>query len=369
MYSKQDKLLTKIHSILILCCLLPLIVFSQSDNLFTIYEFNAPTLSPWGLTYDGENFWISDDSTSCIHKIDSVGNIIKSYQFTNLNLKGMTFHENELWVVNDFAVGDTVIYYSSLNDSCIYKIYSILKIDINNGAIIDSLTFRATGTNTKISNFIWGIGSFQSYLYVSYNGGWGPCTYEINPATRKVTNNLCCAHPCGFTTINNNLWCVRMGSLEGPGDSIRELDFFYWENDSTHKGLQEMGYWHELDCDATDLTFDGDNIWICDYTNKKIKKLSKVRPQNIPISFKLYQNYPNPFNTTTTIKYNIQESSHVTLKIYNLAGQEIETLVNGFQTKDEYQIKWITQQLPSGIYFYRLQAGEFTETKKLILQK
>lgn len=51
---------------------------------------------------------------------------------------------------------------------------------------------------------------------------------------------------------------------------------FYWNNDSTHKGLKEIGNWHELDCYATDLTFDGENIWICDYTNQKIKKLSKI---------------------------------------------------------------------------------------------
>ena len=137
----------------------------------------------------------------------------------------MTFHENELWVVNDFAVNDTVIYYPSLNDSGIYKIYSILKIDINKGTIIDSIKFRASAVNTGISNFIWGIGSFQSNLYVSYNGGWGSCTFEIDPATKKATAYLCCAHPCGFTTINNNLWCVRMNSSNGPGNAIRELGF------------------------------------------------------------------------------------------------------------------------------------------------
>ncbi len=225
-YFKQNKLFTKIQFIIILCCLLPSIVFSQSDTLITIYEFNSPTPSPWGFTYDGENFWISDDSLSCIYKIDSEGSIIKTYQFTNLKLKGMTFHENELWVVNDFAVDDTVIYYPSLNDSGIYKIYSILKIDINKGTIIDSIKFRDSAVNTGISNFIWGIGSFQSNLYVSYNGGWGSCTFEIDPATKKATAYLCCAHPCGFTTINNNLWCVRMNSSNGPGNAIRELGFF-----------------------------------------------------------------------------------------------------------------------------------------------
>jgi hypothetical protein len=86
-------------------------------------------------------------------------------------------------------------------------------------------------------------------------------------------------------------------------------------------------------------------------------------------SFALYQNYPNPFNPLTTIKYNLEKSNDVILKIYNLSGQEMETLVNGFQTSGEHEITWQPRGLPNGIYFYRLQAGEFLETKKLILEK
>jgi polyhydroxybutyrate depolymerase len=87
------------------------------------------------------------------------------------------------------------------------------------------------------------------------------------------------------------------------------------------------------------------------------------------VTFDLFQNYPNPFNPVTTIKYNLPESKNVTLKIYNLAGQEIETLVFGFQTAGEHQIAWQPKGLPSGIYFYRLQTDQFLETRKLIFQK
>ena len=85
--------------------------------------------------------------------------------------------------------------------------------------------------------------------------------------------------------------------------------------------------------------------------------------------FELSQNYPNPFNPWSNIKYNLKKSGNVTLTIFNLAGQEIETLVNGFQSAGEYQIKWKATGFPSGIYFYRFQVGDFSETKKLILQK
>lgn len=90
---------------------------------------------------------------------------------------------------------------------------------------------------------------------------------------------------------------------------------------------------------------------------------------SIPENFALYQNHPNPFNPSTRIKYNLPKSSKLTLKIYNLAGQEIETLVNEFQIAGEHEIVWQPSGLPSGLYFYKIHAGDFSETKKLILQK
>ncbi|MGH7601716.1 MAG: T9SS type A sorting domain-containing protein [bacterium] len=88
-----------------------------------------------------------------------------------------------------------------------------------------------------------------------------------------------------------------------------------------------------------------------------------------PAEFRLYQNYPNPFNPETAIKFKLPKSSFATLRIYNLSGQEIATLISGFKTAGEHEVKWQTHGLPSGVYFYRLQAGVFSETRKLFLQK
>jgi beta propeller repeat protein len=91
---------------------------------------------------------------------------------------------------------------------------------------------------------------------------------------------------------------------------------------------------------------------------------------NIQIAnFILEQNYPNPFNSSSVIKYSIPKSSQVSLKIFNTLGEELETLVNEEKDVGTYELNWGAANLPSGVYFYQLKAGEFVQTKKMILMK
>ena len=85
--------------------------------------------------------------------------------------------------------------------------------------------------------------------------------------------------------------------------------------------------------------------------------------------FKLYNNYPNPFNPSTTIKYQIPELSFATFRVYDVLGKEIATLINEEKPAGNYELEFEASSLPSGIYFYRLQAGKFIETKKMVLMK
>jgi hypothetical protein len=91
--------------------------------------------------------------------------------------------------------------------------------------------------------------------------------------------------------------------------------------------------------------------------------------ENIPMSFALDQNFPNPFNPTTTIRYSIPARSFVILKVFNSLGQQVATLVDQEQSVGVYSIQWQASDLPSGVYFYNLQANDFVETKKLVLLK
>ncbi|HSL88234.1 MAG TPA: T9SS type A sorting domain-containing protein, partial [Ignavibacteriaceae bacterium] len=88
---------------------------------------------------------------------------------------------------------------------------------------------------------------------------------------------------------------------------------------------------------------------------------------NLPDEFYLSQNYPNPFNPSTSFKYRITEFGFVSLKVYDVLGNEIATLVNDYKPAGEYQIYFTADNLTSGTYFYRLISGSFSQTRNMII--
>ncbi|UCC78959.1 MAG: T9SS type A sorting domain-containing protein [Candidatus Zixiibacteriota bacterium] len=89
----------------------------------------------------------------------------------------------------------------------------------------------------------------------------------------------------------------------------------------------------------------------------------------LPTEYRMLQNYPNPFNASTTIRYSLRYESEISLKIYNLLGQRVETLFDGTQEVGEHAVTWDASHLPSGIYFARLETGTVSENIKMILLK
>jgi hypothetical protein len=136
--------------------------------------------------------------------------------------------------------------------------------------------------------------------------------------------------------------------------------------------------WQLLE-DSLDLcvtTFTSGTVgWSTSWSLPKIYKytgspLTGVEDQNVlPAEFALEQNFPNPFNPSTKIKYSVPQMSNVVIKVLDVLGNEIETIVNGEKLAGNYELTWSAANLPSGVYFYRLQAGDFVETKKMILLK
>lgn len=94
---------------------------------------------------------------------------------------------------------------------------------------------------------------------------------------------------------------------------------------------------------------------------------NQEKNRGIPKEHDLKQNYPNPFNPSTTIRYTLPQAGYVTLKVYNLLGKEIVTLVSGQQTAGEHEVRWHVTGLPSGVYVYMIKTGAFSAQKKLLL--
>jgi len=94
-----------------------------------------------------------------------------------------------------------------------------------------------------------------------------------------------------------------------------------------------------------------------------------VEDEVIPTKFELSQNYPNPFNPTTAIKFSLAKESKVSLKVFNNLGEQVAELVNGNKSAGNYRINFNASNLASGIYYYRLEAGDFVQTRKMILLK
>ena len=97
--------------------------------------------------------------------------------------------------------------------------------------------------------------------------------------------------------------------------------------------------------------------------------ISNIHDENTQLTYKLEQNYPNPFNPSTVIRFQISKREFVTLKVYDILGREVATLINAEKHAGNYNVEFNAYNLASGVYVYRLQAGKFSDVKKLLLLK
>jgi len=214
------------------------------------------------------------------------------------------------------------------------KIYSTIVIFFMLGSIlyIVGRSFRVS----KIPN-----GSKTSCNTCHTNGGGTPRNPFGIAVQSKVTPNG-----------TESFWNPEFAALDSDGDGF-----------TNGEELQDPnGLWKEGEPNP------GDFSQVTNPGNPNSIPTSVFDNINV-FSFQLSNNYPNPFNPSTIIRYEIGNTSDVKLKIYNLQGEEIKTLINKEQTAGTYEVKFNANGLSSGIYLYRLQAGNFIETKKMTLIK
>ncbi len=214
---------------------------------------------------------------------------------------------------------------------------------------VDELVIQK-GTN-KLFAFTHGRSAYVSNAplpveLIRFNANLNENSVKLIWETATETNNY------GFEILRNseNDDYEKIGFVKGYGTSNSPKEYSFTDNE-----LLPGNYSYKL----KQIDLDGG------FKYSKIVNIKIIAPQK----FDLMQNYPNPFNPSTTIQYVVPVKANVKLVVYDVAGREISTLVNTEQSPGNYTVKFIVNNLPSGVYFYTLRAGNFVSKKKMMLLK
>jgi len=313
-------------------------------------------------TSDGGNTWISINSGTT----DDLLNV----HFIN---------ENEGWAAGLISGGSGGVILKTIDggntwaklDTSITNISSVFFIDSLNGWICNnsiyhssdggkSWSIQITGKFTKVvfldslNGFALGIsGSSSAHLYLTHDGGsnWLPSTMDKGSLQDMQFLNKDTGYVVGFYGRIFRTTDAGMTWTRQPSYCNRYLFSVDFTDANNGWVVGSAGT-------VLHTTNGGATLVNNNYVNN-----------NFPNQFILYQNYPNPFNPTTTINYYLPKSRIVSIKVYNILGSEITTLVNGEKSAGSYSINFNASNYASGIYFYQMKAGNFIETKKIILLK
>jgi hypothetical protein len=178
-----------------------------------------------------------------------------------------------------------------------------------------------------------------------------------------------------FTVARGAGTYVQMDGVEDylhqAADSLNWASGIKYDPDSTGVHIASLGvheHWNNVaDMQYTRNLGTGSGIELFKPLGSTFASLNDQKER--PTTSELYQNYPNPFNPSTTIKFNVQQSGYAVIKIYDIRGKEIETLLDGEVSAGLHEINWTAKNLSSGVYFYKMQSGSISMAKKLIYQK
>lgn len=173
---------------------------------------------------------------------------------------------------------------------------------------------------------------------------------KLNWKTATELNNKGFEIERALKTSPSNLHWTKIGYVNGNGTTTEQQDYTFID-----KKLEPAIYLYRL----KQIDFDGSFIY-----SQEIEA-----DVTSPLIFELSQNYPNPFNPATVIKYQLPVDGFVSLKVYDILGSEIKTLVNEFKNSGYYEVEFNATNIPSGVYFYKIQTQDFSSVKKMILAR
>ncbi|HWP81128.1 MAG TPA: T9SS type A sorting domain-containing protein [Bacteroidota bacterium] len=249
-----------------------------------------------------------------------------------------------------------------LRRSTLTSIYNSIFMGYRTGALLDgsNVVNAATGDTLQIRNSIWAgmraangftttVGSFDAEAWYATTAYGNRRYVQPSEVMLRAPFNLTTPDPI-----------PQAGSpaLSGASFSNSRLQDPFFTVTSYVGAFGSGARW--------------DSLWTnYDPQNTSYGTLVSVEriESKIPEDYKLLQNYPNPFNPGTTIRFAIPVGAHVTLRVFDMLGREIQTLVDAYVVAGEYKAQFDATDLPTGMYIYRLQAGTFSEVRKMILAK
>jgi photosystem II stability/assembly factor-like uncharacterized protein len=249
-----------------------------------------------------------------------------------------------------------------------YSINSVDFIDENFGIAAGTRFYKTTsgGENWELSPFIpatqiksiilldnyvgFAIGNGIDALYKTIDGGnsWIEMHTGSNEYLQKITfvNDT-----IGYTISTSEVY----KTTDQGSTWIKQQSPYHW-------GLSDLSF-----TNPNEGYVVGYKGYISKTTNGGVTFIDEEKNQTHPKQYLLSQNYPNPFNPSTKISYQLPNAGYLTLKVFDVLGREVKTLVDEYKSAGNYEIDFNATNLPSGIYFYQLKTGEFVETKKMIL--
>lgn len=331
----------------------------------------------WSKSYGGSN----EDISFSVNQTNEFGYILVGY---TLSFGSGT---NDIWIIKTDSSGDT-LWTKILGGYISDRGYSIQQTN-DGGYIIFGFTgsFGAGGgdvwlvrlesqLNTNVT-----INFFPTVDTAYINGGC--CTPAITARNHSTNSSL---DSISIEPSSNSIFYY----IDSTGTLVNVDNYFFIVIDSLNEFDYELWYYPKANDNFDPIVVPFDSTYFIDYNNFDFQLIVKRNGEIIdslsqpfhadfglgiesnyefPDGFCLHQNYPNPFNPSTTIRFTISELRFTTLKIYDLLGREVATLVNEEKSAGEYEVEFVGEALTSGIYFYQLRAGEYTETKKMVLIK
>jgi hypothetical protein len=353
-------------------------VYTSNDegNTWQIINIGITNKSITSIAVIGSTLFISTDGDGILTSTDNGG----SWVSVNSGLKSLKVYKIMASGTNLYSGTDDGLYVSANNGLT----WTNLTVSVSNQNIT---AFIATSSTIVFTNR-----GYPNYYYSTDGGStWSDAITGLPMGTSNCYaqsgNEILTGTLNGIYSSSDNGASWKSLGVTGSIYSIADVGGNLFSGTDVLKGISysaDDGKTWTVNNDGIDLLdltinaifFNGNDVLIGS-TNSSIFKrsiyelgLTDVEDFNsVPVNFNLYQNYPNPFNPTTVIKYSIPSNGKVTLKIYDVSGNEISTLVDAFQNSGEHIVNLNADNLSSGVYYSLLQYGTQSISKKLLLLK